>query len=76
MCIGVFKWAESHQAVDYTNWLQGEPSDGGMDGHEDCVQTYTRDSGESFGWNDATCDDSESGYNNSGYFALCMRSYN
>ena len=68
---GVFKWAETHQETGYTNWQQGEPNDEGH--HEDCVYTYTLDGGESFGWNDARCEETVNG--STGDFALCKKDY-
>ena len=52
-CTGVFKWAETHQETDYTNWQEGEPNS--HSGDEDCVVTHSVD-GESFGWKDQDCD--------------------
>ena len=48
----------------------GQPDDGGIDRHEDCVQLLSEDD-ESFGWNDASCDDTDNGNRGKGYFALC-----
>ena len=53
LCTGVFKWAETHQETDYTNWHQGEPNNEGTD--EDCVVIYSMNA-DSFGWNDQDCD--------------------
>ena len=51
---GSFRWAESHDLIDYSNWRNGEPNDSPSYGGEDCghVSGYV---GHSFGWNDANC---------------------
>ena len=66
--LGVFKWAETHQAPGYTNWLSGEPNNG--DNTEDCVQFCSRDDGASFGWNDMPYDTTIDAFGD-GLFALC-----
>ncbi|KAG9348011.1 hypothetical protein JZ751_004030 [Albula glossodonta] len=43
---GEWLWIDN-KVVDYTNWEQGEPSDGG----EECVEIYS----DSFKWNNVNC---------------------
>ena len=69
--IGDFKWAESHQATEYTNWQDGEPSND-YDGH-DCVITYTPTYSVR-GWDDIDCNLDKNSYGD-GLFALCKRKY-
>ncbi|KAJ8023546.1 Alpha-N-acetylgalactosamine-specific lectin [Holothuria leucospilota] len=45
---GNFQWV-GHEAVDYTNWRQGEPNDTG--GNEDCAALFTQKNI----WNDVPC---------------------
>merc|ERR1711971_1156714 len=68
---GVFKWAETHQETEYTNWLPGQPDDLR---NEDCVCTFSSDVHHYFAWNDAPCDTTVGGSGH-GYFALCKTDY-
>ena len=45
-----------------------------MGDHEDCILLFPED-GESFGWNDVSCDDTENGSHGKGFFALCKTDY-
>jgi len=44
---GVFKWAESHDNVGFTNWHSGEPNNRD---NEDCVMIWVNGL-----WNDSQC---------------------
>ena len=35
-CLGKFRWAETNQLAEYTNWIEGEPNN--QYGDQDCVQ--------------------------------------
>ncbi|XP_062605322.1 hepatic lectin-like [Saccostrea cucullata] len=48
---GTFIWVHSNTTLSYTNWLQGEPSNG--DTGENCVEMLTEGV-----WNDKNCDSS------------------
>ena len=69
--IGTFKWAETHQAAVYTNWMPHQPDNAGG---EDCVFKSLRVSGSGsggkIGWNDYSCDGNS--YYEIGIYALCM----
>ncbi|XP_053382474.1 perlucin-like protein isoform X2 [Mercenaria mercenaria] len=47
---GTFKWYGTNDVVSFTDWISGEPSNGG--GTEHCVHFYH---GHSYSWNDAQC---------------------
>ena len=44
-----FVWAESHEAVDYANWADGQPED------NDCCCVFKAIT-VATGWHDAPCD--------------------
>merc|ERR1711879_294909 len=62
---GTFKWAETHQVAEYTNWASGQPDNG--HGSEDCVFKFA----DSLKWNDEACD----GHDAQHVYALCMMKY-
>ena len=67
--LGIFKWAETHQVPDYTNWKEGEPNN--LHGGQDCVHKSL----EYSGWDDIECDRSSKVEYDAGIYALCMRKY-
>ena len=68
MFVGQFRWAETNQLAEYTNWIEGEPNN--QYGDQDCVHKSLRGSG----WDDIQCD-TDSYLDFSGIYALCMRKY-
>jgi glutamine synthetase type III len=48
---GMWEWASTGQAMDYTHWFPGEPNDAGND--EDCLLIH--DSYPNGEWNDGLC---------------------
>ena len=58
---GVFKWSETHQEAEYTNWLPGQPDNAHSD--QDCVKKSLTTAG----WDDYDCEGL--------YYALCMMKY-
>ena len=69
---GHFKWAETHQEADYTNWIEGEPDN--MNGGQDCVKKSLIHYNHYPGWDDFECD-RDSYSDCSGVYALCMQKY-
>ena len=72
--LGTFKWAETHQAVEYTNWWPNEPDNGNGGSDEDCVHKSVNVA-VGIGWNDIACDATQI-FDIAGIYALCMRKYN
>merc|ERR1712198_685701 len=51
---GTFRWAESHQMLEYSNWNAGQPDDAEYYDGEDCVHISGK-SGHNYKWNDLHC---------------------
>ena len=66
---GIFKWAETHQVPEYTNWKEGEPNN--LNGGQDCVHKSLEP--EYSGWDDIECDRSSKADYDAGIYALCMK---
>ena len=52
--LGTFRWAESHQMLEYGNWNAGQPDDAEYYDGEDCVHISGK-SGHNYKWNDLHC---------------------
>jgi len=60
---GSFVWAESNDAVSYSNWAPNNPTD--FDNGADCVWKTHRveeDGKDDIGWHDEDCDTTELNY--------------
>ena len=52
---GQFFWVHNNQRVNFTNWFQGEPNDGGPFQYEDCCM-IGHEAMEVGKWNDVACE--------------------
>ena len=55
---GTWRWQESHQEPSYTNWATGQPSNGVVNGDEDCASKGCSIT-PNCKWNDAPCDSTD-----------------
>merc|ERR1719309_788230 len=62
---GTWRWAESHEAATWTNWLSGEPNNN--TGDEYCVDMWCYSDRDECGWNDTTC------YRTGGVYIVCEK---
>ena len=65
--IGLYRWQESHQEAEYTNWYHGGPND---KTDFDCVwKSYHKDNA---GWEDVNCTWYNFGHGYGEQHALCQ----
>ena len=54
---GTWKWQESGKEPSYTNWAEGQPSNGRVGGIEDCAAKSCNNPNRDCKWNDQPCND-------------------